>query len=189
MAYYSPLPKILAKPNSNSLHSVYQFDFRDEKNLISLYQKDFPVSPFWQQLASFPRDSLKIAASPFSFETQHWDAVRWEQISHQRVMPGYLSGFCTEHRWGEVPLGDGFRFRNVGYLSDQNDLIGRGFDLVVYQKPFKVLTNDGEKEFGVDTANCELKIREQFPAPVYEDQWLVAFPLSEQMKKQFDATR
>ncbi len=188
MAYYSPLFRILAKPNSNSLHSVYQFDFRDDKNLILLYQKDFPISGFWQQLASLPPDSLKIAAAPFSFETNHWDAARWEQISHQRVMPGYLIGFCANRRWGEVPRYNGFNFRNAGYLDDQNDLRKRGFDLVVYQKPFKVKTNEGVKEFGMDTADCNVTFREQFATPVFEDKWLVVFPLSDMMKGQFDTT-
>lgn len=189
VAYHSPLQKILANPNSNSLHSVYQFDFRDEKNLIMLYQQDFPVSPFWQRLASLPHDSIKIAASPFSFETHHWDAPRWEQISHQRVMPGFLTGFCIDQRWGEVPRGQEFRFKNAGYLSDKSDLIARKFDLVVYQKPFTVLTNQGEREFGRETMGCESKIRTEFPSPVYEDQWLVVIPLSEAIRRRLDATR
>jgi len=186
MAYYSPLPGILAKPNSNSLHSVFQFDFRQEENFISLYQGDFPVSPFWQQLSSFPPDSLKIAASPFYFETYHWDAVRWEQISRQRVMPGNLSGLCVEHRWGEAPMGDGFRFRNVGYLGEPDDLLKRGFDLVVFQKPLKVMTRQGEVELGADTLACEKVLRGLLPQPVYEDQWLLAFPLSENVRDQVD---
>ena len=185
LAYYSPLSKILRTPNSNGMHSVYQFDFREDKNLIFQYQKDFPVSPLWQKLALFPADSIKIAASPFSHETQYWDAARWEQISHQRIMPGYLSGFCVEKRWGEVPMTDAFRFQNVGYLADQADLLQRGFDLVVYQKPQTVLTYQGEKEFGKDTAACELVFREQFPAPVYEDELLVAFPLSDKLIREF----
>ncbi len=189
LVYHSPLTKILATPNSNSLHSVYQFDFRDDKNLIALYQEDFPISAFWQQLAVFPRDSMKIAASPFSFETQHWDAARWEQISGQRVMPGVLSGFCVDKRWGEVPENKGFRFRNVAYLDDPPDMLKRGFDLVVYQKPFKVLTNEGEKEFGMDTVNCGVTFRRQFKEPVYEDDLLVVFPLSERIRDQFHVER
>jgi hypothetical protein len=185
----SPLPAILASPNSNSLHSVYQFDFRTEKNLVYQYQKDFPVSPFWQQLASLPADSVKIAASPFSFETHHWDAARWEQLSRQRVMPGFVTGFCSGFQWGEVPLEKGFRFKNVGYLSDQSDLIARGFDLVVYQKPFKVLTNQGEKEFGKTTAVCEQKLRKEFQSPVFEDQWLLVFPLSDSVRSLINAVR
>ena len=187
--HYSPLQKIMKQPNSNSLHSVYQFDFRDEHNLIAMYQKDFLVSPFWHELASFPRESLKIAVSPFSFETHHWDAARWEQISHQRVMPGYLTGFCIDRRWGEVPKDQAFKFRNIGYLSDQNDLIDRGFDLVVYQKPQTVLTNEGKKEFGMETADCEIKLREQFSILVYEDELLLVFSLSEALRGQFGVIR
>ncbi len=187
MFYYSPLSGFLANPNSNSLHSVFRFDFRHEKNLVSLYQRDFPVSPFWYQLAAFPRDTLKIAASPFSFESHHWDAARWEQISHQRVMPGYIVGFCADHRWGEVPDNGSYKFKNVGYLSDQSDLLKRGFDLVAFQKPYTVLTNQGEKEFGIDTANCESKLREQFPTPIYEDRWLLVFPLSSSIRNTIES--
>jgi len=189
MVYYSPLTQILAKPNSNSLHSVYQFDFRQENNLIYQYQKDFPISPFWQKLSGLPADSIKIAAGPFSFETHHWDAARWEQQSHQRVMPAYLTGFCTDSRWGEVPKGQGYSFKNVGYLSDQDDLIERGFDLVVFQKPKEVLTNQGNKEFGKVTANCEAKLREQFPVPVYEDEWLLVVPLSDNIRGLINAAQ
>ena len=134
-------------------------------------------------------ESLKIAVSPFSFETHHWDAARWEQISHQRVMPGYLTGFCIDRRWGEVPKDQAFKFRNIGYLSDQNDLIDRGFDLVVYQKPQTVLTNEGRKEFGMETADCEIKLREQFSMLVYEDGLLLVFSLTEALRGQFGATR
>jgi len=189
MAYHSPLPKILAVPNSNSLHSVYQFDFREDSNLIDQYQQAIPVSPFWLQLAALPRDSIKIAASPFYFETYRWDAARWEQISHQRVMPGYIRGFCVDFWWGEVPKDQNYTFKNVGYLSDQDDLISRGFDLVAFQKPLKSTSFQGEKEFEMVQADCELKLRQQFPAPVYEDEWLLVFPLSESMRDQIDAKR
>ena len=189
MVVQSLLPVILASPNPNSLHSVYQFDFQKEKNLIYQYQKDFPVSPFWQQVAILPVDLVKIAASPFYFETHHWGAARWEQLSHQHVMPGFVTGFCSGLQWGEVPLDERFRFKNVGYLSDQSDLIARGFDLVVYQKPFKVLTNQGEKEFGVAITVCEQKLREEFQNPVYEDQWLLVFPLSDSVRSLINDTQ
>ena len=156
---------------------------------VAQYQQYFPISPFWNLLASFPRDSVKIVASPFYFESFHWDAARREQISHQRVMPGYLTGVCVEHRWGEVPMGHGFRFQNVGYLGDPNDLIKRGFDLVVYQKPVKVMTNQGEVELGKDTTTCEKALRELFREPVYQDEWLVVFPLSDSLRGQINAAR
>jgi len=182
--YYSPLHKLLAKPNSNSMHSVYQFDFREEKNLIAIYQQYFPVSPFWHLLRSLPQDSVKIAAGPFYFETDHWDAARWEQVSRQRVMPGYLTDVCVEHRWGEVPMERGYRFQNVGYLGTPKNLVKRGFDLVVYQKPVKAMTYQGEVELGNDTKTCEGTLRQLYQEPVYEDELLVVFPLSDSVRSQ-----
>lgn len=175
MAAYSPLLRTLEKPNSNTLHSVFRFDYRLPENLIDRYQQDFPVSPFWRQLAELPADTVKIAAAPFSFESTHWDAVRWEQISGQRVMPGFLTGLCVSQRAGEVPAGRGFKFRNAGYLADEQDLLARGFNYVVYQKPFSVMTYQGKKSFGEDTADCEAVLRQRYPATIYEDEWLVVF--------------
>jgi hypothetical protein len=175
LAVTSPLPQSLAKPNSNTQHSVYRFDYRVEHNLVRIYQQAFPVSDFWRQLAQRPADTLKVAAAPFSFETHHWDAARWEQVSRQRVMPGYLTGLCVDQRWGEVPNGQGFRLRNVAYLADTQDLSRRGFDYVAYQKPAAVMTNEGRKEFGRDSAHCEAVLRETYPAPVYEDDLLLVF--------------
>jgi hypothetical protein len=177
LAVTSPLPQNLAEPNSNTQHSVFRFDYRDDHNLIRIYQQAFPVSDFWPQLTEYPADTMQIAAAPFSFETHHWDAARWEQLSQQRVMPGFLTGLCVDWRGGEVPNGQGFRFRNVGYLANAQDMARRGFDYVAYQKPAAVTTNEGRKEFGHDTAHCEAVLREKYPAPVYEDDLFVVFPV------------
>jgi hypothetical protein len=187
--HYSPLHSILASPNSNSTHSGLQVDFRAEHNPVLQYQKNFPLSQFWRQLASFPRDSLKIVASPFYFESFHWDALRWEQISHQRVMPGYLTGFCLKHRGGEVPDGDGFRFRNVGYSGNPQGLIDRGFDLVIFQKPVMMMIDGVEVDLGSGTSDCLRAHQKLYSEPVYEDELLLVFPLSEKVRSQFDAER
>ena len=188
-AHYSPLHSILSSPNSNSTHSVFQVDFRAEHNPVFQYQKNLPLSQFWQQLASFPPDSLKIVASPFYFESYDWNAPRWEQISHQLVMPGHLTGFCLKHRWGEVPDGGGFRFRNVGYSGNPQGLIERGFDLVVFQKPVIMMIDGIEIELGTGTSDCLRAHQELYSEPVYEDELLLVYPLSEKVRIQFDAER
>ncbi len=184
---FSPLWRILEYPNSNSLHSVFQFDFRQDENLIYQFQSRFPVSPFWRKLAAFPPGSIKVAASPFYFETYLWDAPRWEHISHQRVLPGYLDGLCAERRWGEVPRGRGFDFRNAGYLAYPADLVRRGFDLVVFQKRYSVMTGQGKLDLGEDTKNCYAILLERMPPPIYEDKWVIVFPLSADIAGQFNA--
>jgi hypothetical protein len=188
-AHYSPLHSILANPNSNSTHAVFQVDFRADHNPVFQYQKNFPLSRFWRQLASFPPDSLKIVTSPFYFESFNWDAPRWERISRQRVMPGYLTGFCLKHRWGEVPDGDGFRFQNVGYPGNPQDLQGRRVDLLVFQKPLKMMIEGVELELGIETRDCEKAHRELYSEPVYEDEYLLVFPLSEKVRNKFNAER
>ncbi len=174
----SPVQKFLAKPNSNSLHLIYKFDFRTEKNVIAKQQANIPVSQFWAKFSSLPADSMKIAAAPFYFESYNWNAVRWEEISGQRVMPAYLLGLCGNQRWGEVPNNHNYRFKNAGYAIDKEDLIRRGFDFLVFQKAVTYLTAQGRLSLGEKTMNCERKLRDNLPLPVYEDEWLIAFPLS-----------
>lgn len=188
MLYQSPLQEMLAYPNSNSLHAVYQFDYREDQNPVIRYQEDIPLSPFWQKLASLPPGLVRIAATPFSFESHRWDAARWEQISGQRVMPGFLTGFCDGFWWGEVPQDGRFRFHNVAYLSNPEDMRQRGFELLVYQKPFKLPEEDGIQSLVLAAQGCEPKMRDQFGKPVYEDNWLVVFALSDNMRSLIHAT-
>jgi hypothetical protein len=189
MFYQSPLQTMLLPSNSNSLHAVYQFDYREDKNLVIQYQKDIPVSPFWQTLSAKPPDSVRIAAIPFSFESHRWDAARWEQLSGQRVMPGFLTGFCDGYWWGEVPKDGRFQFRNVAYLSDPQDMRQRGFDLLVYQKPFKLPDEDEIHSLALNAESCLPKIRDQFGKPVFEDSWLVVFALNNRIGSLIDAAR
>lgn len=182
MIYQSPLRTMLAQPNSNSLHSAYQFDYREDYNLVAQYQRDIPLSPFWQTLSALPRDSIRIAATPFSFESHRWNAARWEQVSGQRVMPGFLSGFCDGHWWGEAPNDGRFKFRNVAYLSDTRDMRRRGFDLLVYQKPFRLPDEEAFHPAALAAGACEPRIREQFGNPVFEDERLLVFALSDNIR-------
>ncbi len=189
MFYQSPLQTMLLRPNSNSLHAAYQFDYREDHNLVTRYQKDVPVSPFWQTLSALPPDSVRVAATPFSFESHRWDAARWEQLSGQRVMPGFLTGFCGGFWWGEVPNDGRFQFHNVAYLSDPRDMQQRGFDLLVYQKPFKLPGEDETHSLALTAESCQPKIREQFGKPLFEDNWLVVFALNNDIRNFINATR
>ncbi len=189
ITYTSPLQRLMANPNSNQLHSLFKKDFRDEKNPIIPFQQNLSISPYWNSLASLPPDSLKIAVGPFYFETYNWDAVRWEQRSGQRVMPGNLAGLCVEHRWGETPRGEGFHMRNVAYLVDPADTLARGFDLVIFQKPETINTGEFEFVLGEGTENCEHVLHDLYGPPIYEDENIVVFPTSEETKAKLNADR
>lgn len=51
------------------------------------------------------------------------------------------------------------------------------------------MTDQGEVELGKGTRACDKAHRKLYPEPVYEDEWLVAFPLSEKVRSQVDAER
>jgi hypothetical protein len=178
LAAQSPLYDLLRRPNSQTMHLLYHFDFRPDRNPYLPYVEKIPLSLFWDSLAASPRDSLLIAAAPFHFESYNWDAPRWERLSGQRVIPGFLTGFCILERFGEVPLDPAFRFRNAVHLADRATLASRGIDYVVWQKPFEHHYRGRQDLVGAATAHCEATLRDALGPPVYEDDALVAYRLS-----------
>ena len=175
LAAQSPLAPMLRHPNAQTVHLVYHVDFRPERNPFLERFDRVPLSPFWAGLAARPAGSVRIAAAPFYFESFNWDAPRWERVSGQTVLPGYLTGLCVDRRWGEVPQSAMFRFRNAVHLADDRMLAQRGIDYVAWQKPY-VQTDRGERvAIGEDTAHCEATLREKFGAPAFEDSAIVVF--------------
>jgi hypothetical protein len=175
LAWQSPLADILRRPGAHALHLVHHFDFRPDMNPYVPHVEGIPLSPFWAELAARPRGSLRIAVAPFYFESYDWDALRWERTSGQAVLPGFLTGYCVEQRWGEVPPDPRFRFDNAVHLADAAQLARRGIDYVVWQKPY-MRPRDGQfVPIGGDTAFCERELLSTFGNPAYEDAHLIAF--------------
>jgi hypothetical protein len=178
LAVQSPLAPMLRHPNAQTVHLVYHVDFRPEKNPFLPYIEAIPLSPFWGSLSVQPAGSLRIAAAPFHFESYNWDAPRWERVSGQTVLPGYLTGLCVDKRAGEVPQDPAFRFRNAVHLADYTSLERQRIDYVVWQKPY-VQTSRGKPEaIGGESAHCEAAMRAWFGRPAFEDSTIIAFRLS-----------
>jgi hypothetical protein len=173
LAAQSPLAPMLRRPNAQTLSMMFHFDFRPAHNPFPARFDHIPLSPFWGSLASQPAGSVRVAAAPFYFESFNWDAPRWERISGQTVLPGYLTGLCVERRWGEVPRDPLFRFRNAVHLADEAMLAQRRIDYVVWQKPF--VLSGSSVTIGEDTAHCETALREKFGPAVFEDSAIIAF--------------
>jgi Dolichyl-phosphate-mannose-protein mannosyltransferase len=175
LAVQSPLAPMLRHPNGQTLHMMYHFDFRLEKNPFLQRFGLMPLSPFWQSLAARPEGSVRIAAAPFYFESYNWDAPRWERLSRQTVLPGYLTGLCVEKRWGEVPQMPTFKFRNAMHLADDAALARQQIDYVVWQKPFVLTGDETRATIGEGTAHCEAALRTKFGPPAFEDSIVIAF--------------
>jgi hypothetical protein len=172
-----PLAPLLRHPNSQTQHLVNYIDFRPDANPYVPQFAAMPLSPYWATLAERPRGSLRIAAAPFYFESYDWDAPRWERLSGQTVIPGYLTGLCVPRRGGEMPRDPRYRFANAARLTDPADLDAKAIDFVVWQKPYRLDVAGHIESIGTDTAACEAILRERFGAPSFEDSHIIVFPI------------
>ena len=189
LGWQSPLPAMLRYPNTQTLHLMFHLDFRPETNVYLPRIEATPLSPFWESLASHPPGTLRIAAAPFYFESYNWDAPRWERLSRQSVMPGYLTGLCVDQRFGEVPATAQFRFRNAVHLASDAELAAKRIDYVVWQKPYVQASAGRDEAIGADTAACEAVLRAKLGTPAYEDSHIIAYRVAPAARKSPDAQR
>jgi hypothetical protein len=175
LALTSPLGPLLRYPNANSVHAVYEFDFRPEHNPVLRLMDGIPLSPWWASLREQPPGSLAIAVAPFPTESVGWDAPRWQRLSRQRIEHGFLTPLCANPRPTEVPDDGRFRFRNAVHLDNDAELARHRIDFVVWQKPYRYLAHGFDVAVGADVAACDPALRARFGTPAYEDEWLVVY--------------
>ena len=178
LAIQSPLVPLLRRPNAQTQHLVNYIDFRPDHNPYLPQFEAMPLSPFWASLAARAPGSVRIAAAPFYFESYDWDAPRWERLSTQTVIPGYLTGLCVDRRSGELPRDSRFRFANAVHLADAADLAAKDIAYVAWQKPYRLNVAGHIESIGADTAACESVLRDKFGTPAFEDSHIIVFPVS-----------
>ncbi len=173
---YTPLTETLSRPNSSTLHSYFQADYRrDRHGAREIVAARTPLSHWWAKLRQYPPASLVIAAAPYYFFSPRWDAPRWESVGGQRVIPGFLTGLCVDRRDGETPIDRRFSLHNAVHLADDNEMRAKGVDLIVFQKPYVDMGQPGSEPFGQETAHCLNALRSRFGTPQYEDELIAVF--------------
>jgi mannosyltransferase len=175
LAATTPLAPVLAWPNANSQHLLYQFDFRPAHNPLIEHMARIPLSPWWATLATRPPASLKVAVAPFPVATSAWDAPRWQRVSRQSVLSAFLTGVCATTRPNDVPDDARFAFRNSVHLDDVAALSAHQVDYVVWQKPYRYSAPGVDVTVAADVAPCGDVFRQRFGSPAYEDDWLVVY--------------
>jgi len=175
LAATTPLAPVLAHPNANSLHVLYEFDFRSERNPIVAHMQPIPLSRWWATLASKPRSSITVAVAPFPEASAGWDAPRWQAVSGQRIISGFLTPLCASARETEVPDDSRFVFRNAVHLGNASALAAHRVDYVVWQKPYRYVGRGVDVEVAGDVAECGPALRAHFGTPAYEDELLAVY--------------
>jgi hypothetical protein len=165
----TPIAETLRRPNSYTQHSYIQYDYREDRNPVRIGQALFPASAFWKTLASAPAGSLTVAVAPFRFSTYEWPAPIWEAESRQRVIPAYVWGACEKERYGEVPPGEDFPFRNAVHLAGGWYDLRQRVDYLAYYR--------GPRWSNVSPLmpQCEAWVRERFGRPFHEDAALIVW--------------
>lgn len=165
----SPFREILERPNSYAEHSYFQYDYRKKFNAARLGTSGISRSAFWATMSAAPPGSITVAVAPFRYASFEWPAPIWERESHQRVIPAYLWGTCTQGRHGEVPPDARFDFRNAVYLKDRATLTAHGVDYLAYYLPVQL------PGMSAPLPECESWVREHYGPPDYEDGALIVW--------------
>ena len=165
-------PALLRHPNSNALHYYFQFDYRPQKNpVVEAFDAIRPPA-FWPGLKALPAGSVTVALAPFRFDSGAWLGPAWESASHQRVIPGFLSGACGPWFFGEVPPDARFALRNAVHLSDAAALLRKRVDYVAFDRRFTVLDAQGVKRAAPE---CEAWMLQRFGRPFFEDAEMIVW--------------
>lgn len=174
----SPLRETMHRPNSHTLHSYFQFDYRKGHRIVKeRMEARIPLSPWWATLRRLPRESVLIAAAPYYYFSPKWDAPRWERLGRQRVIPGFLTGLCVGGRDGELPRDSRFDLRNAVHLDDEAELRRKGVGLIAFQKPYRESQGEAPVLVGADTTHCLDVLRARFGEPAHEDDKIAVFAL------------
>jgi hypothetical protein len=175
LALTSPLQPLLRYPNANGLHAAYSFDFRPAHNPVLRLMDGIPLSPWWASLGEQSPGTLAVAVAPFPTESVGWDGPRWQRLSRQRILHGFLEPLCADPRPTEVPADDRFRFRNAVHVGDGAELAAHNVDFVAWQKPYRYHAHGLDVQVAGDVAHCGPALRARFGTPAYEDEWLVVY--------------
>ena len=170
----SPLVPLLRHPNSQTQHLVHYIDFRPDANPYVPQFAAMPLSPFWATLADRPRGSR--VGGTVLFESYDWDTPRWERLSGQTVIPGYLTGLCVQRRGGELPRDPRYRFATPCTLPTPPT----GCEGNRLRRVAETLPAQCRRPHRVD--RCRYRsvrnvVRERFGTPTYEDSHIIVFPV------------
>jgi hypothetical protein len=183
------IPTTFAK-SSHGLHTLFTAHADPARNRAGIVIDRMVLSRFWQsQVQTITGEHETIGVAPWRFETPLSPLPVLERTSSRRVLPAFISGYCTNVRHGETAPNQTVSMRNAVYPGEHASMRAQGIAILVWQKRW-MKEEDREwvmREHGPFAGSlfdrypgCEEKIRAEFGPPVYEDEWLAAFRVNPQ---------
>lgn len=179
-----PLPRLHARPNNWTNHGWFQYAYDPER---LGWRCPTVVPRFYRELAAQPSGSMRLLEAPW------WHA--WENVyfpCYQQVHRQYMAiGFVAEPsraaspaglpRAAELPLlapGRPFRFRNFIHVVDEAALRQGGIRYVIFHKSLEAEMGVRSPDYQVDIARWIVYYRRAYGPPVYEDETLLVFDVT-----------
>jgi hypothetical protein len=172
-----PLPLQWFAPNQFTSHQRFQFDYDDAHNPY-VTKRVHVVPAFYRELARAPAGSLTVVVAPWRLESHLNPHVWYQAVHRQNVRIGLLTPLCGRRDFGEYPEGErGMSLTNMAHVPAILRGQVRGGDfLVVHLRPWS--TPPGQEVPWPDLSQCLPDIERALGAPVYRDDDIVAFAIT-----------
>ncbi len=179
MLWAGPLRSIDFHPNSWTNHGLfnYTYDLLDTRFSYFFSTRPHRISPFYQQLADRPPESVLVLEAPWHYEW-HFNHYPHLQYRHrQRMMVGFVSQLDQPLREGELRSGDDrFNFSSFAHLSEIQKIRQAGVDYVILHKDLSgEYWSPAPK---VDMSGWIARYRAEFGPAAYEDDLVAVFAIS-----------
>ncbi|HEX4481775.1 MAG TPA: hypothetical protein VH082_13245 [Rudaea sp.] len=174
-----PMPEYLYDPNQFMGHAYFQFDYDPAHNPYRTGLPQGPISAFYRKLGEQPPRSLTLIETPWSLETPSDPHELYQRVHRQYIKIAMSTPECGVYTYGNIPESEnGIRFREFVHVSGllRGETYGGDF-LVVHLHAWPTAASAPTQ--WPDIGVCLPKIESRFGTPVFRDDEIEVFALSD----------
>ncbi len=175
----TPHADLFQYPNNFTLHSYYQFDYRQDHSPVrEKFSRFTAPSPFWSRFqdAAPGRYTIAVMGQP-SFES-YFNLQPLYQPHHRQLMINLqTSGACSPDLPGEAFPAQGIHLRNAASLASIDNIQAKQVDWIVVDRRLETRMRKakGRTQATEYLDRCTEHLQRMFGPPAYADETLLAF--------------
>ncbi len=174
-----PMPEYLYDPNQFMGHAYFQFDYDPAHNPYRTSLPQGPISEFYRKLGEQPPRSVTLIETPWSLETPSDPHELYQRVHRQTIKIAMSTPECGVYTYGNIPESEaGIRFREFVHVSGllRGETYGGDF-LVVHLHAWP--SAERAPTQWPDISACRPQIESRFGEPVFRDEEIEVFALSD----------
>jgi hypothetical protein len=174
-----PLPSWFYRPNQFMGHAVFQFDYAPSANPYTTLLELGPIPEFYRALAQRPPGSVTLIEAPRRAESNYMPDPWHQAVHRQNVKYALVGSVCGAGDWDIIASTRGAALHRLVELGEVLDGAAHGGDyLVLNLAPFP------RKITWPDMGACVDKVTARLGSPVFRDERIVVFALSDRARAQ-----